>query len=209
MFIKDEAGHISFPISLPWAERARFMARERVVRFIGALRNWSDLQASDPALRGHHLVGGRTRSQVASAAPAAIADTRRPGYTAAQRAHFVQADIADLPVREWPDEMRRRLGATADSPEAWNQGVDKSVDAVQARYIERMDSTGVDEAFVRGFLDDVIAEIVKDREAGRFQYGRMDPRDVQSHLDMFKRLKDPEAVSAIASGQPLPAKFLD
>ena len=108
-----------------------------------------------------------------------------------------------------PTQAGAAPAATADSPEAWNQGVDKSVDAVQARYIERMDSTGVDEAFVRGFLDDVIAEIVKDREAGRFQYGRMDPRDVQSHLDMFKRLKDPEAVSAIASGQPLPAKFLD
>ena len=144
-----------------WKVRARYMAEQRTVRFMTLLNHWTDWQNEYPQLQNKTLVGGRTRVQSAHSGRNPVVDhPARPNYSTTQGSHFVQADIDELDVKEFPEEVLRVLHETYFVPSCWNQAIDKSIDKIQEKFIQRFNNQGqvVDQQFVRDFLEEVIQE---------------------------------------------------
>ena len=183
------------------------MATQRVTRFVNVLKKWKDYQDEYTILADKKLKGGTTKIQSFKPKNPTFNDPDRPKYReqGTQQSHFVEADIVGLQVKDWPSELKRSLGETYDVPSSWNQGIDRSFDKVQEKYIDRFNDNGqVDKEFVKNYLDDLSRQINYDSKNERFQYGNMNPEDIKSQLQLIDYLKsNDEIIQNIANDESI------
>jgi len=173
----------------------------KLLVFFSVLKQWGEATQNQGIALGL-LQGGSTKCQTARGSkPNPVINNNFRPYTNTQQSHFVQGHITNPPFDQWPQIFKTSLCGTLHIPAPWNQAIDKSFDNVQKKYIDKFNNTPqftITAGFVRAYIIDVQKEIMQDNQYKRYQYGKMDQKDIKAQLDKLDQmLKDPNIINKI------------